>query len=79
MSTLNDNLRDAAYIVIGMSVISAQRAQVRRAELRKQFEGQREMIEAAGTEAVKLASEVAKQAESFVKPVIETLRTRVGV
>ena len=35
--SITDNLRDAAYIVIGMGVIGAQRAQVRREELRKQF------------------------------------------
>jgi hypothetical protein len=35
--TITDNLRDAAYIVIGMGVIGAQRAQVRREELTKQF------------------------------------------
>ncbi len=32
---ITDNLRDAAYIVIGMGVIGVQRAQVRREEIRK--------------------------------------------
>lgn len=35
--SITDNLRDAAYIVIGMGVISVNRAQARRQELRKQF------------------------------------------
>lgn len=35
--SITDNLRDAAYIVIGIGVIGVQRAQVRREEFRKQF------------------------------------------
>jgi hypothetical protein len=61
--TITDNLRDAAYIVIGMGVISVQRAQVRREELRKQFEG-----------ATKQFEDAAKQAEAFLSPVVEEIR-----
>ena len=42
-----DNLRDAAYIVIGLGVITFQRAQVRREELTKQFAAQRATLDAA--------------------------------
>lgn len=35
---LQDNLRDAAYVAIGLGVIGVQRAQVRREELRKQLD-----------------------------------------
>ncbi|MEY2425423.1 MAG: hypothetical protein QOI61_995 [Actinomycetota bacterium] len=48
MST-TDNLRDAAYIVIGLGVIGFQRAQVRREELTKQFAAQRATLDAALT------------------------------
>jgi hypothetical protein len=38
MTTITDNLRDAAYIAIGMGVITVNRVQARREELRKQFD-----------------------------------------
>lgn len=63
MST-TDNLRDAAYIVIGLGVIGFQRAQVRREELNKQFASQRSELEARGGEAAKLLSDVVKDVRS---------------
>ncbi len=48
MST-TDNLRDAAYIAIGLGVIGFQRAQVRREELAKQFASQRAAVDAVLT------------------------------
>ena len=84
-----DNLRDAAYIVIGMGVIGAQRAQVRREELRKQFDAQRQTIEAranearslfekSGADAVKIAGDLVKQVETRVAPLRDEVFSRVS-
>ena len=86
---ISDNLRDAAYIAIGMGVIGAQRAQVRRQELQKQFAEQRgqfetvvndarQTLEARSTDAVKLVGELIKQADAAVEPVIKQVRSRVA-
>ncbi len=86
--SLNDNIRDAAYIAIGMGVIGAQRAQVRREELRKQFSEQRSAFEAKasvarqnfetrGAEAVKVVGEFIKQADSAIEPVIKAVEERI--
>lgn len=75
--SINDNLRDAAYIVIGMGVIGAQRAQVRREEIRKQITEQRSTLEARGAEAVKLVSDLVKQADARVQPVIAAVETQI--
>ena len=53
--SITDNLRDAAYIAIGMGVIGVQRAQVRREELRKQFDT---AIKEAETRITPLVEEV---------------------
>jgi hypothetical protein len=53
--SITDNLRDAAYIAIGMGVIGVQRAQVRREELRKQLDT---AIKEAETRITPLVEEV---------------------
>jgi hypothetical protein len=75
--TITDNLRDAAYIVIGMGVIGVQRAQVRREELRKQFAEQRSAFETRGGEAVKLFNEAIKQADAALTPVVEAVEAQI--
>ncbi|MEY2471677.1 MAG: hypothetical protein QOK28_1006 [Actinomycetota bacterium] len=75
--TITDNLRDAAYIAIGMGVIGVQRAQVRREELRKQFADQRSAFESVGADAVKLINEALKQADARISPVVELLEAQV--
>lgn len=40
MSDVTSTLRDAAYVAVGFGVLAFQKAQVRRRELEKQFEGQ---------------------------------------
>lgn len=40
MADINQSLKDAAYVGIGFGVITFQRAQVRRQELKKQLESQ---------------------------------------
>jgi hypothetical protein len=75
--TLSDNLRDAAYIAIGMGVIGFQRAQTRRQDLRKQFAEQRSAFETRGSEVVKLLSEAVKQADARLSPVVDALEAQV--
>ena len=74
---ITDNLRDAAYIVIGMGVIGAQRAQVRREEFRKNFAAQRDVLEARGAEAVKLVGELVKQADARVEPILGAVEAQI--
>ncbi|HVV38099.1 MAG TPA: hypothetical protein VHC63_15945 [Acidimicrobiales bacterium] len=75
--TINDNLRDAAYIAIGMGVIGFQRAQTRRQDLRKQFADQRAAFESRGAEVVNLVSEALKQADAAISPVVDALEAQV--
>jgi hypothetical protein len=61
--TTTDNLRDAAYIVIGLGVIGYQRVQVRRQELEKRLAAQRSGVEA-------LLGEAFKQADANINKVL---------
>lgn len=85
---ISDNLRDAAYIAIGMGVIGVQRAQVRREELRKQFADQRSQIETRvndarqtfetrGAEAVKIVGDLVKQTDARVEPLLKAVEVRL--
>ena len=76
--SISDNLRDAAYIAIGMSVIGFQRAQTRRQDLRKQFADQRQAFETRGAEAVKLFNEAIKQADARLAPVVDVIEAQVA-
>ncbi len=73
--TITDNLRDAAYIVIGMGVIGVQRAQVRREEMRKQFAGQRSAFEDAVRQADATVNKLI--AATPAGPVVAELRSRL--
>ena len=75
--SLSDNLRDAAYIAIGMGVIAVQRAQVQREALRKQFADQRTAFESRGADAVKILNDAIKQADARIAPVVELLEQQV--
>lgn len=75
--TITDNLRDAAYIAIGMGVIGVQRAQVRRESLKKQFAETRTTFEAHGAEAVKLVGDFVKQTDARVEPLIKAVEERI--
>jgi len=74
---ITDNLRDAAYIVIGMGVIGAQRAQVRREEFKKTFAAQRETLQTRGAEAVKLVGDLVKQADARVEPILGAVEAQI--
>jgi hypothetical protein len=75
--SLSDNLRDAAYVAIGMGVIGFQRAQTRRQDLRKQFAEQRAAFETRGAEVVKLFNDAIKQADARISPVVDALEAQV--
>lgn len=74
---ITDNVRDAAYIAIGMGVIGVQRAQVRREEIRKQVSEARTSFETRGAEAVKLVGDLIKQADAAVEPVLKAVEERI--
>jgi hypothetical protein len=74
--TLTDNLRDAAYIAIGMGVIGVQRAQVRREELLKDLNEAIKQADAAISPVVEaiearldtVVDKLPAQAKQFVEP-----------
>ncbi|HVE94893.1 MAG TPA: hypothetical protein VNB24_08245 [Acidimicrobiales bacterium] len=70
-------LRDATYIAIGLGVIGFQRAQVRRQELRSQLADQKTVLDARATEARALVSELVKQADSRIEPVIAAVEAQI--
>ena len=75
--SISDNLRDAAYIAIGMGVIGFQRAQTRREDLRKQFAAQKAQFETRGADVVKLVSDAIKEADARISPVVDALEAQV--
>ena len=64
-------LKDAAYVAVGLGVIGFQRAQVRRVELTKQFEGQRKELETQLGEVRGQLTEAAKGLQARVQPVLQ--------
>jgi len=74
---LTKTLRDATYIAIGLGVIGVQRAQVRRQELRSQLADQKAGLEARTTEARALVSELVKQADSRIEPVLAAVEAQL--
>ena len=74
--SISDNLRDAAYVAIGMGVIGFQRAQTRRQDLRKQFAEQRSAFESRGADVVKLFTEAFKQADARLAPVVDIIEAQ---
>jgi uncharacterized membrane-anchored protein YhcB (DUF1043 family) len=74
LSDLTTLAKDAAFVAVGFGVIGLQRAQVRRVELTKQLEVQRQVLE---TQLDELRTQVAKAAqdvEGLLEPVIGELR-----
>lgn len=67
---ITKNLRDAAYIIVGLGVIGIQKAQVRRVELRKQLE-QADIRE----QVAKLAKDV----DDRIEPLVEAVDQRLDV
>jgi ferritin-like metal-binding protein YciE len=70
MADVTKTLKDAAYVTVGLGVITFQKAQVRRQELRKQFE-----THIQGTRAQ--VEKLAKQIEGRVEPVIDQLEEKL--
>lgn len=71
--TVTDTLKDAAYVVIGFGVLSFQRAQVRRQELRKQLRDSRKSVVALAGQLDGYVAPVRLQLESRLDSVEETL------
>ncbi|HZN13821.1 MAG TPA: hypothetical protein VFB78_06130 [Acidimicrobiales bacterium] len=91
MNEVTKNLKDAAYVLIGLGVIGYQRAQAQSDELRGQLDKQVVETRAQLTKLAKDAqlSKLAKNIESRIEPVVTqareaavqaqtTLRTRLN-
>jgi ElaB/YqjD/DUF883 family membrane-anchored ribosome-binding protein len=77
-------VRDAFYVTVGLSVLTFQRAQVRRQELRKQFATQiddaREQVARVGTiveERMKLVEERLDGVEDELERLLDTVEERL--
>ena len=68
---ITKNLKDAAYIAVGLGVIGFQRAQVRRVELRKQLQEQRQLLETQAAEARQQVGKLVKTLEARFEPVVD--------
>lgn len=70
-------LRDATYIAVGLGVISFQRAQVRRQELRSQLADQKAALEARTSDARAVVAELVKQADARIEPVLAAVEAQI--
>lgn len=70
------DLKDAAYVAIGLGVIGFQRAQVRRRELAKRAKELEERMGPALKDLEDRLEPVAQQARQAVKETAEQLRSR---
>src|SRR4051794_24319271 len=70
MADVTKTVKDAAYITVGLGVIAFQKAQVRRQELRKQFETQ---LEGTRTQVQKLTEDI----QTRIEPVISQVEGRL--
>ncbi|HEV2361144.1 MAG TPA: hypothetical protein VGS21_05540 [Acidimicrobiales bacterium] len=72
------NVKDAAYVAVGLSVMGVQKAQVRRRELielaRKQLPGLEAPLNEARAEFAKRVKEIDEQIETIVARVEEALQ-----
>lgn len=77
MADVTKTLKDAAYVAVGIGVISFQRAQVRRQELRKDFLGRRKDLEAQVEEYGTKLRGLARDLPTRVEPVVKELEGRL--
>jgi hypothetical protein len=68
MSDLRKTVQDAAYVAVGVGVIGFQRAQVRRQELIKQLDTQRQQLETQMGEARNQVQKLVKDFEARLEP-----------
>ena len=73
---ITKTLRDAAYVAVGMGVLAFQKSQVRRVELRKQFEEQRKQMEAQAGDAREQLTKLVKGVEERWEPVLKQVEER---
>jgi ElaB/YqjD/DUF883 family membrane-anchored ribosome-binding protein len=79
MADMTTNLKDAAYITVGLGVLGFQKAQVRRVELTKQVEEQRKQLEAQLAEVTKALTEAtSKVSEATTARLTALARTLEG-
>ncbi len=72
------DLKDAAYVAIGLGVLGLQRAQVRRRELTKLAKELEDRLAPALKDLEERLEPVAQQARQVAKATAEQLRSRLG-
>src|SRR5690349_3009761 len=77
MFDVTKNLKDAAYVVVGLGVISYQQAQKQGAQLRSRFSSQREQLDKQVGETRAQLTKFAKEVEGRFEPVRETFEGRL--
>ena len=88
MASMNDvtkNLRDAAYVLIGLGVVGLQKAAEQGDALRTRLDARRVELDKQLTETRSRLQDLAKDVENRLEPVreqvegqIKTLRTRIN-
>jgi len=78
MADVSKTLKDAGYVLIGLGVIGFQKAQVRRVELSKEFEGRTKELESQLAEVRTQLTKVAKTIEDRFEPVLDELEGRLS-
>jgi hypothetical protein len=73
------SLKDAAYVVLGFSVIGFQKAQVRRQELTKQLKQQREQVEVQLSGAREQLGSLVKTIDGAIEPVRQEIDDRLDL
>ncbi len=85
MNDVTKNLRDAAYVLIGLGVVGLQKAQEQGGALRNRLDARRVEIDKQLNETRSKLQDIAKDVENRLEPVreqfegqIATLRTRIN-
>jgi Skp family chaperone for outer membrane proteins len=73
MTDVKKTLQDAGYVLVGLGVIGFQKAQVRRHELTKEFEGRTKDLE---TQLAEVRAQVAKLSDR-IEPVLQEIEGRI--
>jgi len=77
MADATDRVKDAFYVTVGLGVLSFQRAQVRRQDLRRQVQGTREQVQRLARDLDDRVEPVIDQLEERIEPVVGTLEQRL--
>jgi DNA anti-recombination protein RmuC len=76
--TVKDVAKEAAYITVGFGVIGVQRAQVRRQELKRQLDAQRQQFETQMTEVRGQVQKLVQDLDERLQPVRTEFESRIN-